>query len=858
MSLLRLIGQVVLFILTISYSPLMYAASVLDFLPDAENYQASVITPESSLGFGLGERHIRHDQLESYFEELALTSPRVKLTEIGKTTQLRQQFLITISSPENLNNLDELLSNDKSAKSNASSQSNNKPLVIWLGYSVHGDEATGANAALAVAYHYAASQSQEMTQLLANTIIVLEPSINPDGLDRFVNWVSTFHNDAANDDPNDIEHHQDWPTGRTNHYWFDLNRDWLLLTQQESQNRLKYFHQYKPHVVGDYHEMSHDSSYFFQPGVPSRTHPLTPKGNGELSQLLATYHAKALDKEQRLYFSEEVFDDFFYGKGSTYPDINASVGILFEQASSRGMQQQGVNGLVTLAYGIKNHVLTSLSIVEGAWQNRAKFLAYRDDFYRQSIKLAENEKFDGYLIHADNDNYKMNRFLKTLKQHQIEIYPLTNDFRYKGKRFASQKSVYIPLEQPQYRVIQALFNQQKNFKDNTFYDVSGWTFPLAMNIEFYPIDKTRGLKLAEKQWQQPEQVHAKFDSNAYAYAFEWHHTLAPKLLENLLSKGIKAKVANKPFVSLVNGRERTFNAGSVVVAVGWQTLNNWQEALASASIANNIDIFSLPTGLTPKGIDLGSPSFSLIEPVKALLVGGKNISQYEAGEVRYYLNQILHIPLTIVEQARLNDLDLSSYSHVILVDGNYNRFNSKTMAALSRWVKEGGVVFAQKRAAKWLADNELLSANFVSNHQINQMFDSSNLSYQDKEKLAARKRIAGAIFQTTMDTSHPLTYGYESDNLPFFKNSTLIMKRPNRAFTSVINYTDSPLLSGYTDKNLVNTIAHHSALIAHSFGKGRVIASSDNLAFRGYWLGTAKILANSLYFSNAFNVPIQD
>jgi hypothetical protein len=202
---------------------------------------------------------------------------------------------VTISSPKNLANLDKLLAKHQfSIKQGKSvSENSDEPLVIWLGYSVHGDEVSGANAAMIVAYHYAASQSEEITKLLENTIIVLEPSINPDGLDRFVNWVSTFNNDVTNDDPNDIEHHQGWPSGRTNHYWFDLNRDWLLLTQQESRNRLKFYHQYQPHVVGDFHEMSRNGSYFFQPGVPSRTHPLTPKGNGDLTRLLARYHAKS-------------------------------------------------------------------------------------------------------------------------------------------------------------------------------------------------------------------------------------------------------------------------------------------------------------------------------------------------------------------------------------------------------------------------------------------------------------------------------------------------------------------------------------------------------------------------------------
>jgi len=836
-----------------------FAANVADYLPKEQNYNQQVVVPKSTLGFSVGERHPRHDQINDYFRQLAQSSKRVILTEMGRTEQLRKQLLVTISSAENLADIENILAKrqipfKKSGK--VKEQTDDHPLVIWLGYSVHGDEASGASAAMVAAYHYAASQSKDVAALLKDTIIVLEPSVNPDGLDRFVNWVSTFKHRNSNDDVNDIEHHQGWPSGRTNHYWFDLNRDWLLLTQKESQQRLKYFHQYQPHVVGDFHEMSHDRSYFFQPGVASRTHPLTPKANGELTKLIAGYHAKALDQQQRLYFSQEVYDDFYYGKGSTYPDINGSIGILFEQATSRGMQQQSFNGLVTFEFGIQNHVLTSLSTVEGAWENKKALKNYRQDFYKQGLKLAQREKFDGYLIHADKDKYRLNTFLQTLNQHQIMVYPLTDDFRHNGKVYSKELSYYLPLEQPQFRVIQALFNQQTNFQDNTFYDVSGWTLPLAMNIEFHQVDRTRRLTLADQAWEKPLEALTSLDNNAYAYVFEWHHSLAPQLLEKLLSSGLKAKVATKSFSSVVEGIKREFKAGSILLATGWQQNKNWREIVSHASEESHIELYSLSTGYNLEGVDLGSGSFKALSPVNVMMIGGENISQYEAGEVRYYLEKTIHLPLSIIEQHRVNAIDLAVYSHIILVDGNYQSFSDKTVSQLKNWIESGGVIFAQKRATKWLASKEILSADFVTNNQINQMYDVSELNYQDQKILAARKRIAGAIFQTKLDDSHPLTYGIETTNLPLFRNSTLIMKRPVQAFINVANYTNTPLMSGYADRNLVNMIARSSAVIAHSLGEGRVVASTDNLAFRGYWLGSAKLLANSLYFSKAFDVSV--
>jgi hypothetical protein len=850
MVLQRFILVLVLFVIG---SVSSHAAPISQYLPKDHRYDAAIPDPAATLGFEIGARHARHAQLLDYFNTLSAKSARVMLTDIGRTEQHRKQVLVTISSPENLARLDSLLAQHQDIN-NAQSE---KPLVIWLGYSVHGDEISGANAAMVVAYHLAASQNQAITELLANTVIVMEPSINPDGMDRFVNWVTTHSNTTANTDANDIEHHQGWPTGRTNHFWFDLNRDWLLLSQKESRNRIKYFHRYQPHVLGDFHEMGANGSYFFQPGIPSRTHTLTPKGNIELTQELAKHHAKALDQEDNLYYSEESYDDFYYGKGSTYPDINASVGILFEQASSRGMQQDSDNGVLTFEFGIKNHVLTSLSTISGAWQNRQKLKEYRHDFYQQGLQLAKKQKFNGYLLREPKDKYRLNSFLEKLSQHQIKVYPLVKDYRYQDRLFSKNDSFYVPLEQPQYRMVQALFNQDTNFRDNTFYDVSGWTLPLAMNIEFHAIERSWGLELSSKPWQASASTKTILDNKAYAYVFEWHDYLAPKLLNKLLNQGIKLKLATKSFSSLIHGKSHRFDRGSIVIPAGIQTLANWRERLNQLSQQTNIEMFSVNTGLTAQGIDLGSSSLVLLKPVKVLMLGGKEISQYEAGEIRFYLDKTLNIPLTIVEQARFNKLDISNYSHVVLVDGNYNSMPASVSHKLTAWAKQGGVIFAQKRAAKWLSDKDILQADFISEKQIDQLFDTSELSYQDKDALAGRKRIAGAIYQVHLDTSHPLAYGYNEKELPLFRNSTLIMEMPSKPFITVAQYSPSPLLSGYTDRNLVNSIANNAALIGHDLGLGKVIATSDNLVFRGYWHGTAKLLANSLFFAHAFAAPLE-
>ncbi|SEL41299.1 Zinc carboxypeptidase [Colwellia chukchiensis] len=844
--LLSLVRLALLLLVSISFTAA--SANVSTYLPDGAAYSESIPKPEASLGYGIGERHPRYDQVLAYLRELATASPRIKMTEMGRTVEFRAQVLLTISSPENLNNLEQILARRGDLDASA-----NDPVVVWLGYSVHGDEISGTNAAMVVAYHLAAAEDAKVKQMLADTIIVIEPSVNPDGMDRFVNWVDTHRGVTANPDPNHIEHHQPWRTGRTNHFGFDLNRDWLLLSQQESQNRLAFFHQYQPNVLGDFHEMGANSSYFFQPGIPTRTHPLTPAKNTELTHLLASYHAKALDAKQRLYYSEESFDDFYYGKGSTYPDINGGVGVLFEQASSRGFQQQTVNGLLTFEYGIQNQVLTSLSTIEGTWQNQTKFKTYRQRFYQQALQQASDENFKGYIVSESLDHYRMQAFLHKLSQHQIKVYPLTQDYKLHDKVFPAQQSYYIPLAQRQYRLIKALFNQQKSFADNTFYDVSGWTLPLAMNIKFAQVGRTWGLKTAKQAWQAQAKSNAAVDNNAYAYVFHWHDFLAPKLLYKLTKAKIAAKVATKVFSAEINGQIETFNPGSIVVAAGTQTLENWREVLSQLALDSQIPLHALTTGLTPTGIDIGSRSSQTISLPKVLLVGGKGVSQYEAGEMLYYLDNLLEIPVSVVEMPRLAGIDLAAYSHVIMVDGNYSSLSKKAFAQLKTWLQNGGVLFSQKRAARWLSEQELLNVDFVNKAHIDQLFDTENLNYGDKEQLAGRKRIAGAIFQANLDHTHPLTYGFAQQPLPVFRNSTVIMEQTNVPFITVASYAKAPLLSGYSDQNLVNRLAHNPTLVAHNVGKGRVIASTDNLAFRGYFLGSMKVIANSLFFAKAFS-----
>ncbi len=821
------------------------------YFPDKPSYRSEIPTPKSVIGFDVGDRHVRHDQLIAYFRELAASSDMVQLDHIGYTNEHRKQVLATISSKENLANLDRILADRQSGKR----LDKDAPAVVWLGYSIHGNEISGANASMLVGYYLAAAQNEAMQSLLDDVIVIIEPSMNPDGMDLFTTWVNSNRNQSLNTDPEHRTHIRQWPSGRTNHFRFDLNRDWLPLTQVESQNRVRNFHKYKPNVLADFHEMGKDATYFFQPGVLDRTNPLTPQKNIELTQLFATFHGDALDGDNRLYYSQESFDDFYYGKGSTYPDINGTVGILFEQASSRGFAQDSINGVLTFSYGIKNHVLTSFSTLKAAHKNKDELEKFRFDSVKDNLRLAEDEKFDGYLVTEPYDSYRLTNFLNLLAQHQITIYPLSKDHKVDGETYAKEHSYYVPLKQAQYRVIKTIFEKVTKFKNNTFYDVSGWTIPLAYNLTTAELKSSRSVKLAKQAWQfkAPKALNTDSLSESYAYAFTWDNYLAPKLLNKLLNKGIKARVATKGFSQYANGKLIDFKPGTIVMPAAIQQNPQWFTILAAEKAAFDIEVFALQSGLTPNGIELGSSSIKPVNPVSVLLVGGQGVNPNEAGHMLHYLDGQIGVPVSIVEIERLRRISFDRYTHVLFVDGSYGQIEGSTIDELKHWVNAGGVVFGQRRGAKWLADIGLLKANFVSRDTLTAEFDTDNLSYADKEKFSAQQRIAGTIFGTNIDTTHPLAYGYHKTFLPIFKNSTVMIEQPNAPFVSLNNFTNSPLLSGYSAKQMTNQVANKTAIMAHNSGYGRVIASSENLTFRGYWLGTSKIVANALFFAKSFS-----
>ena len=414
------------------------------YLPQDVNYNQNIPTPESIIGHQVGKWHITHDKLVQYMYALDKASDRISIENRGKTFEDRPLLLLTITSPKNHQNIDAIRKTHIEATNSDYAETKDMPIVVYQGFSIHGNEPSGSNASLLAAYYLAAAEGNYINELLDNTIILFDPSLNPDGLQRFAYWANSNKNINLNPDPNDREYSEVWPGGRTNHYWFDMNRDWLPVQLPESRVRIETFHEWLPNILTDHHEMGTNATYFFQPGIPSRTHPLTPKLNQELTKSIGNFHAEALNKIGSLYYTEESYDDFYYGKGSTFPDINGGIGILFEQASSRGHMQESDNGILTFPFTIRNQLTTALSTLKAAKNMREDIVKYQHNFYKNARQEASKQANKAIVFGDEKDAAKTYHLAEILSRHKIKFHDIKQDFTANGKRFKKGYSYIVP------------------------------------------------------------------------------------------------------------------------------------------------------------------------------------------------------------------------------------------------------------------------------------------------------------------------------------------------------------------------------------------------------------------------------
>ena len=813
------------------------------YLGDTSNYNQSIPTPESIIGHQVGELHVSHDKLSHYVQEVSKNSDRVKLVNRGKTYENRVSWLMIITSESNQSRLEEIRQNhlELSNSKNRDIDVSNMPIVVYKGYTVHGDEPSGTNASLLLMYHLLASDSEETKDLLENTIILLDPSMNPDGHQRFSQWANNNKNQSLNPDPNDREYNQYWPRARTNHYWFDLNRDYLPNQLIESNLKIQTYTEWLPNIMTDFHEMGTNSTYFFQPGVPQRKNPLISDLNQDLTKEIATYHEEALNEIGSLYYSEESFDDFYFGKGSTYPDANGGIGILFEQGSSRGHIQESVNGIITFPFTIKNQLATSFSTLKAAKNMRVKLLNYMKNFFDDQIDL-NSKRTKNIVFGKLKDKSTVFHLADILKSHKIKFNNISKDVVINGKKYLKDNSYIVPMNQSKRTLIEAMFNTQTKFKDSLFYDVSSWTFPLAFNVNY---DYTDGMSqsnissLIDDEVDNLIKPRGNVDNKSdYAYIFEPHEYYTQAAIYKILDEGIRVKTATRKFS--IEGKE--YDYGTYMIPVQSQKLNSDEiyELLNKVSKEYNVNFESHLTGITD-GIDFGSNNFIIVKQPRIGLIVGDGVRSYDAGEIWHLLDVRYDIPISKLDIGNLGYIDLNKYSHIILPDYNGSRINSDQ---IKEYVNNGGNLIAYRNSIRWVSNNideiELLSNDLVAN----------DIAFDERQAFYGAQQTGGAIFESNIDKSHPINYGIESSSLPLFRNSNVYMTKDEQSFNNPILYSSNPLISGYVSEENLSLIKKSSPFKLIRKGRGKILLMTDNTNFRAFWFGTNRILLNMLFHSN--------
>ncbi|WP_439130286.1 M14 family zinc carboxypeptidase [Polaribacter sp.] len=817
------------------------------YFKDKAPFDEKIPTPKEFLGYGIGDHHTRHDLIVAYLTKLAEVSERASIGIYGMTHEKRKLVMFAVSSPKNLQNLASIKKQHLAFVDTNQNVKNydEVPVIINLGYNVHGNEPSSAEAALLTAYTLVASNSPEVLNYLDNAVIFIDPTINPDGRDRHTQWANQYQAKNLVSDNIDAEHTEAWPRGRTNHYWFDLNRDWLLGVHPESKGKLKWMHSWYPNVVTDFHEMGTNSHHFFEPMKPIGSwDPIMPKENYEdLNNLFAKYFSKALDDVGSLYYTKESFDGTYPGYGSSYPDLQGGLALLFEQASSRGHVQDTDYGKITFPFTIRNQYISTFATIKAAVENKAFLREYQQKFFKTAVTKKAKSGFAGYEFEEKYDKNREKAFIDQLLTHKIKVYK-------NGDKYT------VPLKQPQHRMVQTMFETYNKYRDSVFYDASAWSVANFYNIKYKGV---KSVKLGTEITSTEKLINTTPIAKAeYAYIVNWDDYNTPAALYYLQSKGLKVASAFKPFSINTSQGEQSFNYGSLLIPVSKQKLKSdaVYKIIKLAQEKFNIPVYGTNSGFSVKGIDLGSNNFRVLQQPKAALLIGEGTSSYEAGEVWHLLDTRVHMPITKIRMQNFRRANLDKYNTLVMVSGNYSTLDSIQIGNLKNWVSKGNTLITIAGASKWAIDKKIVKERFTKKKKTKDTSTVKRLPYVEASEHAGRERIGGVIFEVDLDVTHPLGFGYRSSKVPVYKNNLVFLAPSKSAFATVAKYTENPHIDGFVSKrNLEHFIKPSASLLVSAIGSGRVVLFADNPNFRGAWYGTNKLFFNAMFLGSEIRVP---
>ena len=799
---------------------------------------AQLKSPSEFLGYELGSQFTRHHEVVAYYQYLANAEPsRIQLKEYGKTNERRPLILAYISSESNITNLEGI--REEHLK-NTKGEGQPEKAIVWLSYNVHGNESVSTEASMQTIYDLLIKKSD----YLENTVVIMDPCINPDGRDRYVNWYNQHKNTPNNVDPNSKEHHENWWSGRSNHYMFDLNRDWAWLTQVESQQRLKEFNKWLPHVHVDFHEQGIDNPYFFAPAAEP-FHEVITDFQRAFQLTIGKNHAKYFDENGWFYFTKEVFDLLYPSYGDTYPTYNGGIGMTYEQGGG-GRAGLGIvtsiGDTLTLKDRMDHHYTTGLSTVEVASKNAKRLNDEFKKFYQN-----KDFKYKSYVLNGNKD--KLDALGHLLQQHEIE-YGFGTNSSAKGFDYAtgkigsikiSEKSMIVSTAQTKGTLVKVLFEPKAKLSDSVTYDITAWSLPYAYGLDALATESS----ITKTTSPNHDEEFGVIKRNSFAYVTDWNTITDAKFLAALLKKEVRVRYAQKPFTLDGINHKR----GSLIITkADNKNLENFNQILTDASLKFRKKLSATNTGFVEKGKDFGSSYVDIIPDIKIAVLSGEPTSTLRFGEIWHFFEQQLHYPITVLGADYFSGVTLSNYDVLILPDGRgYNSFlNEDSKENIKDWVKAGGKLIAMGGAIDALSSDK----GFTIKKKETEKDTTVNLqSFEVSERDRIKSTITGAIFKATVDSTNPLAYGYEDTYFTLKLGSRAYAYLDSGSAVYLDNGQNKPV-SGFAGSEAIKKIDETLIFGTQRLGRGQVIYMVDNPLFRGFWENGKLFFANALFMVN--------
>lgn len=814
--------------------------------------QTKVKSPDEFLPHKLGEKFTAHHQLTDYFDYLAANAQQnMRIEQYGTTSEERPLRMVFFSSPENMARLEQIrLNNLRLAGSLPGQPDVSNPIaIVWLSMSVHGNEASGSECSMELAYRLATQTDPQIKEWLKNTVVIVDPSLNPDGYDRYTHWNRSISNLSKNINPDSREHREPWPGGRVNHYYFDLNRDWAWGTQVESRQRIAAYQRWLPQVHADLHEQGIDNPYYFAPAAEP-THDYITTWQREFQTRIGENHARYFDQNGWMYFTKEVFDLFYPSYGDTYPMLNGAIGMTYEQAgnSSASIAVSMSNGdTLTLHDRILHHLTTSLSTIEVTSRNAAKVVENFRSYYAKTSAQPQGI-YKAFVIRDINDPNKINTLCALLDLHQIKYGRAgagmsgVKAFDYQsGKETMvsiQPNDVVISAYQQKSTLLQVLFEPESHLTDSLTYDITAWALPYAHGLSAYALKDRLEPKKPFEPMKAPNVLLA---SSPYTWCIHRNSIAEAAFLSEILQKGVKVRYATKPF----SAADQQFTEGALVINRGdnRSIATDLDGIVKTAAAHTNVTLHPIFTGYVGKGSDLGSEAFQLIKTPEVAVVYGDDVENNEYGQVWYFFEQELKYPITPISLDRLQKVDFNRITTLIFPNGSYH-LSDPQLAQLQEWVRKGGRIIASEGALKIFADKD----GFALKTKEAPKKDSTAapLPFYARERAGVSDQIPGAIMKAKADPSHPLAYGM-GDAYFTLKTNSDVYEMSDKA-TPVIYLEDNFTTYGFIGSRLKPRLKKTPIAAVQQLGEGSMIYLIDNPLYRCFWQEGKVLFANALFF----------